>query len=139
MTTDREALYQQAYQAYVPPTDHRAGIRAVVDLVLDAHPAERPGWEVLREARTILESDGREGVYAWISVTADRLEAEHRAAQEKAAAEAAREKMIEQAAQVVESMLPDVGRRQMAARAAVESLADRGLLAAPETTDGGEA
>ena len=146
--TDREDLYDAATEAYNDAAERQAaraplgsrdtapwrdGIRAVVDLVLDARP-DLSDSEALRRAGDLLDADSRvcmvNGQY--LREFAKRLEAEHQAAQEKAAAEAEREKLIEQAQSIVASFYPH--RIQDAARA----LADAGLLSAP-TTDGGEA
>lgn len=148
-TTDRDDLYNQAVRAYGCSPVYSPGIRAVVDLVLAARPtpAERQPWDVLREAAVILESDGRTNGLTWLSVVADRLEAEHLAAQEKAATEAAREKLIEQAAQVLHRAgsfgqvreWADLGDDQEFFIVKARALADAGFLTAPEATDGGAA
>lgn len=94
--SDREYLYQQAYKEFYVSghaTDVSA-IRAVVDLVLDAQAAERPPWEVLREAvkvvgRVEMQTEYIRARIEWLTETADVLESEHQAAQEKAEREEA--------------------------------------------------
>src|SRR5690606_10316897 len=106
-TTDRGDLYRQAIELYERMTGRRAlgAAGAIVDLVLDA----RQPWEVLREAAEVVSRVEMQTEYIrarieWLTETADVLEAEHQAAQEKAAAEAEREKLIEQVAVAIEAM-----------------------------------
>ena len=134
-----EDLYQQARNIYYHFDGmSRDALRAVVDFVLDA---DRQPWEVMREAAVQVIRLGHDpsNLYTvlhmadYLTVTAGRLEAEHQAAQEKAAAEAEREKLIEQAAREIEGFFGTTA----AARNVARTLAEVGLLAAPETTDGG--
>lgn len=138
--TTTEDLYQQANETYVEYTRRvalasleRAGLRAVVDLALAARDERQP-WEVLREAREIAHANG-----VWINDTAvsglaATLEAVHRAAQEKAEREVAREKLIEQARGVASEVADDDWTDDDLARAFV----DAGWRPAPES-DGGAA
>ncbi|WP_222111621.1 hypothetical protein [Gordonia sihwensis] len=113
--TTTEDLYQQANETYVEHARRaalasleRAGLRAVVDLVLDARPA-MTDVEVLREAAKAVIDWGHDpasiytvgDVAEYLDNTARRVEAEQRAAQEAAAAEVEREKLIEQAARAM--------------------------------------
>ncbi|WP_156479416.1 hypothetical protein [Gordonia sp. QH-12] len=123
--TTTEDLYQQANETYVEYTRRaalalleRAGLRAVVDLVLAARPelnlaatdADASNPEHLRFVNRVLRRCSPnhlavdriyiDRIIGATAQAADRLEAEHRAAQEKAAAEAEREKLIEQAARI---------------------------------------
>lgn len=159
-TTDRDdlyrPLYRQAIAVYLEERDKHYGhptpgqpkprhlndgIRAVVDLVLDAHPAERQPWEVLREAAQIYERRWpARATGGDLRIEANRLESEHRAAQENAEREAERKKLIEQAAWIV-AATRDHGPDRIVSiqdRQIAEGLAAAGLLSAP-TTDGGEA
>ncbi|WFN91504.1 hypothetical protein [Gordonia sihwensis] len=120
--TTTEDLYQQAIDIarirIVSIDSVESAIRAVVDLVLAARPelnptatdADASNPEHLRFVNRVLRrcspnhlAVDRIYIDRIIGATAhaaDRLEAEHRAAQEKAAAEAEREKLIEQAARL---------------------------------------
>lgn len=135
--TDRDDLYQQAKELYERITGrHSLGaVRAVVDLVLDSRHDRKqmnvgPVWDVLRKAAHALEAYELNGSTAY--GLADRLEAEHRAAQEKAAADAKREKLIERAAVAIEAM-PREGMSDNGPWAdtygIARALADAGLLA----------
>lgn len=148
--TNREDLYQQAIELYESLTGRRAlgAVGAVVDLVLDA----RQPWEVLREAAEVVSRVEMQTEYIrarieWLAETANVLEAERQAAQEKAAAEDEREKLIEQAARVLHHAgslgqqrewreLGEKDREFFMIKA--RALADAGFLSAP-TTDGGAA
>ena len=147
-TTDRDDLYNQAVRAYGCLPVYSPGIRAVVDLVLAARPtpAERQPWDVLREAAHIYSENG--GAHEWIpsnlKVFAARMVAEHLAAQEKAERDAEREKLIEQAARTMAAKHnPNTAWEDMSECTqgsfveGARALADAGLLADPETTDGG--
>lgn len=141
--TTTEDLYQQANETYVEYTRRvalasleRAGLRAVVDLVIAARPARLP-WEVLREAADIMHPKSHpRGLWTpeerALRDEAKRLEAEHRAAQEEAEREAEREKLIEQAKSVIAPHRLEHDRKQAAA------LVDAGWRPAPES-DGGAA
>lgn len=124
--TTTEDLYQQANETYVEYTRRaalasleRAGLRAVVDLALAARPelnlaatgADASNPEHLRFVNRVLRRCSPnhlavnhiyiDRIIGATAQAADRLEAEHRAAQEAAAAEAEREKLIEQAARAM--------------------------------------
>ena len=147
INTDREALYQQAMDLVLSQRNgsFKADVRAVVDLVLDVQTGPTDPVEdaakALRAASTVVLRHGYDptslmtvlDVADYLTGQAGRLESEHRAAQEKAAAEAAREKLIEQAAREIEGFFGTTA----AARNVARTLAEVGLLAAPETTDGG--
>ena len=121
----------------IAPCDEYARVEA-------RHAQDRPDFEVLREAHQIAYD--LIGPMVWIDGLiglADRLEAEHKAAQEKAA----REKLIEQAARILfhsdDSDLewedPALGKMRDEYRTNARALADAGFLTTPETTDGGAA
>lgn len=148
-TTDRDDLYRPLYRDAIAvyrkklEDDYtaQAAVRAVVDLVLDSHPAECQPWEVLREAAQIYERRWPARTTGGdLRIAADRLEAEHRAAQEKAAADAKREKLIEKTARVIaesddcdlEWDSPSLDGLRHEYRVAARALADAGLLTGRE-------
>ncbi|WP_412475389.1 hypothetical protein ACK8HH_17205 [Gordonia sp. LUNF6] len=115
------------------------------------HTQARPDWEVLREAADLIHPKSHP-TGMWLPAErvlrdeAKRLEAEHQAAQEAEAAEAEREKLIEQAAPLLydgyitePQAWPDdyhPGGVEVA-RSRAASLVDAGWRPAPES-DGGE-
>lgn len=92
--TTTEDLYQQANETYVEYTDADASnpehLRFVNRVLRRCSPNH------LAVDRIYIDR-----IIGATAQAADRLEAEHRAAQEKAAAEAEREKLIEQAARAM--------------------------------------
>lgn len=65
--------------------------------------AKLEDYEVLREAARLFEAEGKYGKAADCEELADLLEADHRAAQEKAEREAERERLIDVAMNAVEA------------------------------------
>lgn len=125
--TTTEDLYQQANETYVEYTDADASnpehLRFVNRVLRRCSPNH------LAVDRIYIDR-----IIGATAQAADRLEAEHRAAQEKAAAEAARKKLIEQARGVASEVADDDWTDDDLARAFV----DAGWRPAPES-DGGAA
>ncbi|GAA2376300.1 hypothetical protein [Gordonia cholesterolivorans] len=151
MTADGEALAQ-----LVRDVRDRRSHSVTIDGVLIApcdtygrvearHAQETQPWEVLREAAQIYERRWPARTTGGdLRIAADRLEAEHRAEQEKAAAEAEREKLIEQAARAMAAKHnPDIEWDAMSEYTkesfitGARALWDIGWRPAPES-DGGE-
>lgn len=118
-------------------------IRAVVDLVLAESPAPAP-WDTLRAAADIMHPESHpSGLWTpeerALRDEAALLEYAHRAEQEKATAEKAREALIEKAARTMAAghnpgvdwtAMGQYGRESFIAGA--RALADAGLLADPD-------
>ncbi|WP_411815597.1 hypothetical protein [Gordonia sp. SND2] len=103
------------------------------------HARETQPWEVLRDAAVIAYREGSDST-GFLDVIADRLEAAHRAEQEKTEPE----KLIEQAIDTFVARYKSTGfvmdrpGKWSPVRIAFEAAADAGLLSAPES-DGGAA
>ncbi|MGB3707624.1 hypothetical protein [Gordonia sp. (in: high G+C Gram-positive bacteria)] len=127
-------LYEAAYYARRTRTPHADGIRAVVDLVLAERP-EPTDWETLRAAAAICDRQMRSGTASKLRNDAERLEAEHAAAQAEAAADAARDALIEKANAIFrEAWHAEDARSGGGSRvtAGMKAVADAGLLVDPE-------
>lgn len=92
--------------------------------------APTPDWDTLRAAAEIAYREDGHSLY-YLQQLADRLEAEHRATQEKAEREkAAREALIERAAWVIQDADCESGMTLISTyRALARALADAGYLA----------
>ncbi|KJR10267.1 hypothetical protein [Gordonia sihwensis] len=133
--TDREPLYQQARKLYYDYNgESRDALCAAVDLALDAQPGPTD-VEILRGAIRIMERSGtlgdseRRGIATLLEVELRGIEA----AQDKAAAKAAQERLIEDALDIVADLPSNPSDRDI-----VTLLAAEGFLTTPNP-EGGEA